>query len=84
MKKIFKSILAVSVICLTSCTGLLDMTPTDKVSDKVIWESTQNAEYSINYIYSYIIDVTQSQSLPPDTLTLIWVTGAHGTALSAE
>ena len=62
MKKIIKSILAASVICLTSCTGLLDMTPTDRVSDKVIWESTQNAEYSINYIYSYIIDVTQSQS----------------------
>ena len=62
MKKIFKSIMAASVICLTSCTGLLDMTPTDRVSDKVIWESTQNAEYSINYIYSYIIDVTQSQS----------------------
>ena len=62
MKKILKSILAVSAICLTSCTGLLDMTPTDKVSDKVIWESTQNAEYSINYIYSYILDVTQSQS----------------------
>ena len=62
MKKIFKSILAVSAICLTSCTGLLDMTPTDRVSDKIIWESTQNAEYSINYIYSYIIDVTQSQS----------------------
>lgn len=62
MKKIFKSIMAASVICLTSCTGLLDMTPTDRVSDKVIWESTQNAEYAINYIYSYIIDVTQSQS----------------------
>ena len=62
MKKIFKSILAASAICLTSCTGLLDMTPTDKVSDKVIWESAQNAEYAINYIYSYIIDVTQSQN----------------------
>ena len=62
MKKIFKSIFAASVLCLTSCTGLLDMTPTDRVSDKVIWENTQNAEYSINYIYSYIIDVTQSQS----------------------
>ena len=62
MKNIFKSIFAASVLCLTSCTGLLDMTPTDRVSDKIIWESTQNAEYSINYIYSYIIDVTQSQS----------------------
>lgn len=62
MKNIFKSILAASVMCLTSCTGFLDMTPTDKVSDKVIWESAQNAEYAINYIYSYIIDVTQSQS----------------------
>ena len=62
MKNIFKSIFAASVLCLTSCTGLFDMTPTDRVSDKVIWENTQNAEYSINYIYSYIIDVTQSQS----------------------
>ena len=62
MKKIFKSILAAAVFGLTSCSGLLDMTPTDRVSDKVIWENTQNAEYSINYIYSYIIDVTQSQS----------------------
>ena len=62
MKNIFKSIFAASVLCLTSCTGLLDMTPTDRVSDKVIWENTQNAEYSINYIYSYIFDVTQSQS----------------------
>ncbi len=36
MKNIFKSILAASVMCLASCTGFLDMTPTDKVSDKVI------------------------------------------------
>ena len=62
MKKIFKSILAAAVFGLTSCSGLLDMTPTDRVSDKVIWENTQNAEYSINYIYSYIFDVTWSQS----------------------
>ena len=62
MKKIFKTFLAAAVIGLSSCSGLLDMTPADRVSDKVIWESTQTAEYSLNYIYSYIIDVTQSQS----------------------
>lgn len=62
MKKIFKSILAAAVLGLTSCSGLLDMTPTDRVSDKVIWETTQTAEYSINYIYSYILDVTWAQS----------------------
>lgn len=62
MKKIFNTILAVAVAGLTSCTGLLDMTPPDRVSDKVIWETTQSAEYAINYIYSYLYDITMGQS----------------------
>ena len=41
---------------------MLDMTPPDKVSDKVIWETTQSAEYAINYIYSYAYDITMGQS----------------------
>ena len=67
MKKIFNTILAVAVAGLTSCTGLLDMTPPDRVSDRVIWETTQSAEYAINYIYSYIYDITMGQSTAGQT-----------------
>ena len=67
MKNIFYTLLAVALIGLSSCTAMLDMTPPDKVSDKTIWATTQSAEYSINYIYSYIYDVTMSQSAAGQT-----------------
>ena len=67
MKNIFKIFLAAAVTGLSSCTSMLDMTPPDRVSDKTIWETTQSAEYSINYIYSYIYDVTMSQSVAGQT-----------------
>lgn len=61
MKKIFKTfVFAGLAFGLSSC-DFLDVTPPDRVSDKVIWENTQNAEYSLNYIYSYILDVTNGQ-----------------------
>ncbi len=62
MKKIYKAILAAAAaLGLFSCTSFLDMTPTDSVSDKVMWESTENAEYHINYLYSYVYDVLMGQ-----------------------
>ena len=33
------------------------MTPTDRVSPKIIWGTTEKAEYNINYLYSYIWDL---------------------------
>lgn len=60
MKNIFKTLLAVLVISLSSC-GFLDMDPTDRVSDKVMWASTENAEYHVNYLYTYVYDVLMSQ-----------------------
>ena len=60
MKNIFKTILAAMVISLSSC-NFLDMTPTDRVSAKVMWESTEHAEYHVNYLYTYIYDVLMSQ-----------------------
>ncbi len=63
MKKIYKLILAAAAATgLFSCTPYLDMTPTDSVSDKLIWESTENAEYHVNYLYTYIYDVLMGQS----------------------
>lgn len=64
MKKIFAIVLA--TLAFASCDKYLDMTPTDSVSSKTMWESTANAEYSINYIYTYIWDLASS----PTTLGL--------------
>ena len=61
MKNIYKLILlAGAFFGITSC-GFLDIDPTDRVSDKVMWESTENAEYHVNYLYTYIYDVVMSQ-----------------------
>ncbi len=58
MKKIFSlSLIATAGLLLTaSCNSFLDMTPTDRVSEKTIWAQTASAEYSINYIYTYLWD----------------------------
>ena len=39
-----------------------DMQPTDKVSDKVIWQTTVNAEYYVNYLYDYVYVVATDQA----------------------
>lgn len=70
MKNIFKTILAAAVVGLSSCTSILDMDPTDRVSDKVLWESTQNAEYHVNYLYSYLYDVLMGQCVAGQTEAL--------------
>lgn len=59
MKARIFAVLAIAALYATACdeSGFLDMTPTDRVSAKTIWENTQNAEYSINYLYTYIWDL---------------------------
>ena len=42
---------------LASCNSFLDMTPSDSISDKVMWSTTENAEYAVNSIYSYSYDI---------------------------
>lgn len=61
MKKI--SIFVLSLFALCSCNGFLDMTPTDRVSPQVLWSSTANAEYEINYLYSYIWDLNSAPTV---------------------
>ena len=71
MKNIFKSILALGIsLGFFSCTSFLDMTPTDSVSDKLIWETTENAEYHVNYLYSYTYDVLMNQCVAGQTEAL--------------
>lgn len=62
-----KYILGISVIAaatvLPACSDYLDMTPTDRVSDKGVWASITTAEYAVNNMYTYIEDVCGNQSV---------------------
>ena len=59
MKKILFTILLGSLL-VSSCNDFLDMTPTDRVSDKVMWATTESAEFAVNSIYSYTYDIFAS------------------------
>lgn len=39
---------------LSSCNKYLDMTPTDRVSDKVVWKNKESVELYVNGFYPYI------------------------------
>jgi len=49
-----------SCIVLVSCNSYLDLTPRDSISDKVMWATTESAEYAVNSIYSYAYDIYAS------------------------
>lgn len=49
---IFLSLIAAAT--LTSCNDFLDINPTNKVTDKVMWSNVENAELAINYFYGNI------------------------------
>jgi hypothetical protein len=55
MKKILIALSLCSVLC--ACNSFLDMTPRDSISDKVMWATTESAEYAVNSIYSYAYDI---------------------------
>lgn len=63
MKKILAGLLiAGSMLGFSACSEYLDMTPTDRISDKTIWETTEAAEYNVNYLYSYLLDIVNGQT----------------------
>jgi len=71
MKNIIKGACTVmAALILSSCSGFLDMTPTDRVSDKVMWETVESAEYHVNYLYTYIYDVLMGQCIAGETEAL--------------
>ncbi|MBQ9410843.1 MAG: RagB/SusD family nutrient uptake outer membrane protein [Bacteroidales bacterium] len=51
MKKSLFIAFALSIA--VSCSGILDLTPTSSVSSRTMWESTANAEYSVNHLYTF-------------------------------
>ena len=65
MKKTVKLLLAAAAATLmaSSCTKFLETTPTNKVSDILIWTDTQYADLYVNSFYSYIHEYGQFGSL---------------------
>ena len=57
MKKILILASAVAMLSATACNKLLDLTPRDSISDKVMWADVTSAEYAVNFIYSYAYDI---------------------------
>ncbi len=51
---ILKITLFCSLVGLASCEGFLDTAPTDRISDKVVWENKANVTLYINGFYPYL------------------------------
>lgn len=56
MNKIYKGIitLALGAVALSGCNSFLDTTPSDRVSDKLVWTSTGYTDLYINNFYEYL------------------------------
>ena len=63
MKKNAMIALACAATLFAGCDSYLDMTPKDRVSEKTIWAETSTAEYSINYLYTYIWDLNSAPTV---------------------
>ena len=54
MNRIFAGISILSLAAVTGCSGFLDTTPTDRLSDKVVWTSEEYVDQYINNFYVHI------------------------------
>ena len=52
--KIFKITILLSFIAMFGCDELLDTTPSDRISDKLVWESETNVTLYSNLFYAFI------------------------------
>lgn len=60
MKKILILASAVAMLSATACNDLLDLTPRDSISDKVMWADASSAEYAVNSVYTYLYNIYTS------------------------
>ncbi len=64
MKTIIKTAFLIALICgLSSCNNWLDLTPTDSLSDKAVWEEEASADKYVNGFYTYLDKYGQFGSL---------------------
>lgn len=61
MKKIFINIVLISLLVFgfTGCSDWLDLTPTDRLTDKVVWEKETSVDLYVNGFYTYINQYSQ-------------------------
>src|SRR5690606_13764380 len=52
--KIINAVLFLGFFGLFGCDDYLDTVPTDRISDKVVWENEANVELYVNAFYPYI------------------------------
>lgn len=53
-KKYFALCLLSAALGLTSCNDFLDINPTDKATEKLVWNNVSTAELAVNYFYADI------------------------------
>ncbi|MFV0592128.1 MAG: RagB/SusD family nutrient uptake outer membrane protein [Draconibacterium sp.] len=53
-KHLIKIVFLLGIVSLTGCDEFLDTTPTDRISDKLVWENESNVQMYINGFYPYI------------------------------
>ncbi len=53
-KNLIKIVFLLGIVSLVGCDEFLDTTPTDRISDKLVWESESNVQMYINGFYPYI------------------------------
>lgn len=56
MKKIFTTLLSITLfsLILSSCDDWLDLTPTDQLTDKVVWDNDKSVDLYVNGFYTYL------------------------------
>ena len=52
--KLYKTLFIIGICCLAGCTDFLDTTPTDRISDKIVWEKDETVQLYVNTFYAYI------------------------------
>jgi len=52
--QLFKTIYIIGIIWLSGCNNFLDTTPTDRISDKIVWETNETVQLYVNTFYAYI------------------------------
>jgi hypothetical protein len=52
-RKFNRIIILAGIVCVAGCSDYLDLTPTDRISDKVVWESDETVQLYMNTFYAY-------------------------------
>ena len=53
-KKIINIVLLAATVAMTGCNDWLDMSPTNKVSEKIVWSDVNYVTQYVNGFYPYI------------------------------